>query len=148
MNIFNDLYNWREERRLNRATLRHDLIYINILEEVLEGIAPSMRKQDVRVVASLIFRKYADEEVYEHDIIDSLFDIGIYSINGIREMGYEPELVYKEGFKEIDSRVGEWSDIEGKWVKDTSEYAKSKWYKADFKKCEIENIKQTTTKTK
>ena len=56
-------------------------------------------------------------------------------IFNISRMGYEPYLCMKEVLKEINSRAGSYIPEMKKWVKDTSDEAKAKWYKADFTQC-------------
>ena len=41
----------------------------------------------------------------------------------------------QETIKEISSRTGKYDDEAKKWIKDTSDEAKAKWYKADYSKC-------------
>ena len=42
-----------------------------------------------------------------------------------------------ETIKEISSRTGYYDENIHKFVKDTSDEAKAKWYKADYEKCKI-----------
>ena len=51
-------------------------------------------------------------------------------------LGYDPCICMMETIKEISSRTGAWDENIGKWVKDTSDEAKSKWYAADYSKAE------------
>lgn len=50
-------------------------------------------------------------------------------------MGYDPLECMQETIREISSRTGGYDESIGKWVKDTSDEAKAKWYKADYTKC-------------
>lgn len=42
-----------------------------------------------------------------------------------------------ETIKEIESRTGYYDEKLKKFIKDTSDYAKAKWYKADYESCRI-----------
>jgi predicted HAD superfamily Cof-like phosphohydrolase len=65
--------------------------------------------------------------------VDGFADIIVFSVGAIIKMGYEPKCVLAETLKEINSRTGK--IIDGKFIKDTSEEAKKRWYKADHSKC-------------
>ena len=39
-----------------------------------------------------------------------------------------------ETIKEISSRIGAYDENAKKWIKDESDEAKAKWYKADYEK--------------
>lgn len=55
--------------------------------------------------------------------------------NIIESMGYDCIKVLEEVVKEISSRTGSYSVDKKKWIKDTTEEAKAKWYKANFELC-------------
>lgn len=48
--------------------------------------------------------------------------------------GFNFETAMLETINEISSRTGSYDEKAKKWVKDTSDDAKSKWYKADYEK--------------
>lgn len=52
--------------------------------------------------------------------------------------GYNFEIAMLETIKEISSRTGSYDENAKKWVKDESDEAKAKWYKADYEKARIE----------
>jgi len=52
-------------------------------------------------------------------------------------MGYDIRKVMNEVVLVLESRVGEWDDDLGKWIKDTSPEAKANWYKPDYSKCKL-----------
>lgn len=52
-------------------------------------------------------------------------------------MGYNFYQCMLETIKEISSRIGHYDENIHKFVKDKSEEAKSKWYKANYEKCKI-----------
>lgn len=51
--------------------------------------------------------------------------------------GYNFELAMLETIKEISSRTGSYDEKAKKWIKDTSDEAMAKWYKADYEKARI-----------
>ena len=53
------------------------------------------------------------------------------------QYGFNFEIAMLETIKEISSRTGAYDENAKKWVKDTSEAAKSKWYQADYEKARI-----------
>ena len=52
--------------------------------------------------------------------------------------GFNFQIAMLETIKEISSRTGTYDNASKKWVKDTSNEAKAKWYKADYNKARIE----------
>lgn len=55
----------------------------------------------------------------------------------VKELDYNFYKCMMETIKEISSRTGHYDENIHKFVKDKSEEAKSKWYKADYEKCKI-----------
>ena len=53
--------------------------------------------------------------------------------------GFNFEIAMLETIKEISSRTGTYDEKAKKWVKDESDEAKAKWYKADYEKARIKN---------
>ena len=51
--------------------------------------------------------------------------------------GYNFEIAMLETIKEISSRTGTYNETSKKWIKDESDEAKAKWYKADYNKARI-----------
>lgn len=52
--------------------------------------------------------------------------------------GFDFQIAMDETIKEISSRTGSYDNASKKWVKDESDEAKAKWYKADYEKARIE----------
>ena len=52
--------------------------------------------------------------------------------------GFNFEIAMLETIKEISSRTGSYDEVSKKWVKDTSDEAKAKWYKANYELARIE----------
>ena len=53
------------------------------------------------------------------------------------QYGFNFEIAMLETIKEISSRTGVYDENAKKWVKDESDEAKAKWYKADYEKARI-----------
>ena len=51
--------------------------------------------------------------------------------------GYNFELAMLETIKEISSRTGSYDEATKKWIKDTSDEARAKWYKANYELARI-----------
>ena len=54
---------------------------------------------------------------------------------GVENADFDYFKCMQETIKEISSRTGKYDDEAKKWIKDTSDEAKTKWYKADYSKC-------------
>lgn len=70
--------------------------------------------------------------------------ITLYYVLGVcaslcHQYGFNFELAMLETIKEISSRTGTYDENAKKWVKDESDEAKAKWYKANY---ELARIKQ------
>jgi len=72
-----------------------------------------------------------------HEKIDSLADISVFVQVEMAKMGYHPDKVLEETYKEINSRTGAWSEKDQKWKKFKTPEAVAKWVKADYSKCKI-----------
>ena len=53
------------------------------------------------------------------------------------QYGFNFEIAMLETIKEISSRTGSYDEKAKKWIKDESDEAKAKWYKADYEKARI-----------
>ena len=54
------------------------------------------------------------------------------------QYGFNFQIAMDETIKEISSRTGAYDENAKKWVKDESDEARAKWYKADYNKARIE----------
>ena len=52
--------------------------------------------------------------------------------------GFNFEIAMLETIKEISSRTGSYDEVSKKWVKDESDEARAKWYKANYELARIE----------
>ncbi len=112
------LQGWAKDRNIQEQDVSRNGFCANITEELGEWL------------------KAHDDDI-QHEKIDSLADIVVFSMTEMIKMGFDPDLVLDETFKEIDSRTGEWSEDIQKWVKYKSPEARSKWVKADYLKCRL-----------
>ena len=60
-----------------------------------------------------------------------------YCASVCEQYGYNVEIAMLETIKEISSRTGAYDEKAKKWIKDESDEAKAKWYKADYNKARI-----------
>lgn len=80
---------------------------------------------------AIIFGDYPkDTAIYFNSILDKCADIcEIY--------GFDFQIAMDETIKEISSRTGSYDEVSKKWIKDTSDEARAKWYQADYEKARI-----------
>ena len=167
--IYKGLAEWRAERGITAESQKAGYLR-NIMEELGE-LSQALRGLEIESV-----RKTA-----EHEIIDALCDIAIFTINAgadIRDeykplsidtantfsdfnclllytstfdfkkillncavlcehYGFNFEIAMLETIKEISSRTGSYDEKAKKWVKDSSDQARAKWYQADYEKARI-----------
>ncbi len=107
---------WAEERGFNHQSPSREGLCTNVVEELGEWIE-AWKQND------------------EHEKVDALSDIIVFCSTELLKMGYDPEKVVKETYREIQSRSGSWNSEGTKWVKDESPEAKASWIKSDFSKC-------------
>lgn len=62
-----------------------------------------------------------------------------YCASVCESYGYNFEIAMLETIKEISSRTGSYDEVSKKWIKDTSDEARAKWYQANY---ELARIKQ------
>ena len=212
--IYKGLDEWRAERGIT-AESQKDGYLVNVMEEFGE-LAQALRdyekiKNGERALRAgtfdikstlgemIIFEGTTKGEIEitlekaEHEIIDALCDIGVFTINAgadipcqlrpliietkrefsvadifvaiadfiradnngapfnyydfalilkycasvCEQYGFNFEIAMLETIKEISSRTGSYDENAKKWVKDESDEAKAKWYKADYEKARI-----------
>ncbi len=157
MKIIERIIEWNKERGLDKNEFSLDAENVNCLEEIFEtyefnnGLikdiidrhlpaesTDNIEKDLAMLVISLLHSMgFASHKTDEHEIIDSLADRIVFSVGAMLKLGYDPRKVMDETLKEIESRTGAYNPEQDKWVKDTSNEAKAKWYKADYSKCKI-----------
>ncbi|MCI6694187.1 MAG: hypothetical protein MR469_00890 [Campylobacter sp.] len=191
--IYKGLDEWRAERKIT-AESQKDGYIINIMEEFGE-LASALR--DYEKFSATDYPYPTDKQVAEHEIIDALCDIAIFTINAGADIpcrlkdsaiytskisfivanlcnlindcvkfasdhdykdgvyynsilincaklcehcGFNFQIAMDETIKEISSRTGAYDEVSKKWIKDTSDEAKAKWYKADYEKARLYNL--------
>jgi len=143
--ILQRLVNFNIERGLDKQDFDLRIASMNILEELLE--AHGVHDVKERVITSQLYLKLLgtveETKMYyptlykpttEADIIDAFMDITVYSFGEPLKMNYSPIQCLNQVTSEICSRTG--TVVDGKFQKDTSEFAKSQWTKAVFYKGE------------
>ena len=89
------------------------------------------------IISSVTLGKQLDQitqNKFSKDSLESMIDI-CYTL--ATEMGYDFKKAMDETIKEISSRTGTYDETAKKWIKDTSEAAKAKWYKANYKLAKV-----------
>ena len=112
------LIDWAEERGFVSQSPSKEGLCTNVVEELGEFIE-AYKQND------------------EHEKVDALSDIMVFCSTELTKMGYNPEKVIKETYREIQSRQGSWNSEGTKWVKDETPEAKAKWIKSDYSKCKL-----------
>lgn len=198
--IYKGLKAWRHERGITAESQKQGYI-VNVMEELGE-LATALREYERFSKTDLAYNlpddlAYYDtvKKVAEHEIIDALCDISVFTINAgadipcevkpliiepkrefsiasifvaiadfiradnngapfnyydfalilnycasvCEQYGFNFEVAMLETIKEISSRTGAYDENAKKWVKDTSDEAKSRWYQANY---ELARIKQ------
>ena len=94
-----------------------------------------------------IFQTYRTYETLLNACGGYSIGFNAYAFNGVLrtcavlcyKLGFNFQIAMDETIKEISSRTGAYDEKVKKWVKDTSNEARAKWYKADY---ELARIKQ------
>ena len=196
--IYKGLAEWRAERGITAESQKAGYL-VNIMEELGE-LASALRDYEKFSKTNLAYNlpddlAYYDtvKKVAEHEIIDAICDICVFTINAEADIpyslipfiietkrefsvadifvaiadfiradnngapfnyydfalilkycasvcelyGFDFQIAMDETIKEISSRTGSYDENAKKWVKDESDEAKSKWYKADYNKARI-----------
>ena len=129
MSILKKIVYWNNQRGLIEKGFDHAKEISFIVEELLESTGKfdsiSAREKAEKITQQIL----TEENKNKESIVDALADIIVYSTGAIAKLGYDPDEVMAEAFKEIDSRKGK--IIDGKFVKDSN----AKVYRADFSSC-------------
>ena len=182
--IYKGLAEWRAERKITAESQKEGYL-VNVMEELGE-LAQALR--DYEKFSATDWPYPTDIQEAEHEIIDALCDISVFTINAgadipcenkptrlelepclsldnllkeiadhqrrfnsitlcyvlgvcaslCHQYGFNFEIAMLETIKEISSRTGTYDEVSKKWVKDTSDEARAKWYQADYEKARIE----------
>jgi len=112
--MIKDIIQWQLDRNLHKIPYVHNNEMLNILEEVYESYGLS-RREAMKAIPE------PKDIILEADVVDTFFDIIVYSIGSILKMGYDPVVVIEEGLKHINTRKGKYIEEEGKFVKEPSD---------------------------
>lgn len=115
----------------------NDLAYIKAASqtEVL-----SRNEFNLLIVNNLGILTNLNEQVDGDIFIGVMKAINRKCVTQMIAMGYDHRKVFDEVLKVIESRVGAWSDVHGKWMKDTSPEAQAHWYTPDYSKCKLKGV--------
>lgn len=113
MSVIGQIVEWGNERGITTQTHNTAGFIKNIVEELAELIE-------------------ADKLDDQQGRIDAICDIVVFCVTELPKLHTIPEAALLETFKEINSRTGGWSEEKQKWIKDTSEEAQARWYKANY----------------
>lgn len=147
MNNTENLRKWRKDRNITEPNAK---AYIeNVLEELLEIVYED--KKDIKInqeaIMDICFNKRLDNNMLsKENLLDSIQDIRVLSINETELMGYDADKTLNEVIKEVSSRKQdpdqfiEWQQTKpfGKWKK-WSEQPKETLYKANFSICKLQD---------
>ena len=89
------------------------------------------------IISSVTLGKQLDQitqNKFSKDSLENMIDI-CYTLS--KSIGYDFKMAMNETIKEISSRTGSYDETAKKWIKDTSEEAKAKWYKANYKLAKV-----------
>ena len=131
MTLFEKIRRWNEERGLPILPFDHKKQVSFIIEELLESTGKFdsiSAREKAEAIASDIT---TDVDARPETVIDAFGDIIVFAVGVMVNLGYDPDKVMDEVFKEIDSRKG--TIIDGKFVKDPN----AERYYADFTDCTI-----------
>ena len=144
-----ELTRFQIDRELHKQPYKPWNEHANIVEELLESIGFDVPKEN-RMKLVNAWTDFVEElsdniaelksEKDEGYRVDAYGDVIVFAIGAITKLGYDPEKVLLEIGKEINSREGKM--VYGKFEKDLSIEAKSKWHKADFRWCLLDDNKK------
>ncbi len=130
MTIFQKIVQWNRERGLLKKGFNHQKEVSFIVEELLESTGEhdslSARETAERIAKEIV---QDNQNTSEEKVVDAFADIIVFATGVIAKLGYNPDKVMEEVYKEIDSRKGKL--IDGKFVKDPE----ATKYIADLSKC-------------
>ena len=111
MLLFEELTRWRKERALDVVKSEPYRVIRLAQEEMCEA---------------MLALENGDEDMWA----DGMFDAVIYIINGLEQCGYDAQIVFSEGLREIHSRKGYYDMDAKKFMKNITGME----YTADMKK--------------
>ena len=129
MTLFEKIRTWNEERGLPNLPFDHQKQVSFIIEELLESTG-NHDSISAREKAEEISHEITKDAKFDPEtVIDAFGDIIVFSVGVMLNLGYNPDQVMDEIYKEINSRTGK--IIDGKFVKNVD----VERYYADFSIC-------------
>lgn len=135
-NIFPRVKTWSDTRGIS---LQKPILNLNwqLIDDRLCVIHQVMQDDDI---SGYVLNKLEELQEYSeanldgmvNDRIDAIADSVVFDMTEMLKEGLDPKLVMDEVLKVIESRTGSWDEGLGKFVKDKSTVARSKWYKPDY----------------
>ena len=86
---------------------------------------------------SFLLSECGNFDYYGEFMPDFFNDILIDCAKLCENYGFNFEIAMLETIKEISSRTGTYDEKAKKWIKDSSDEARAKWYQADYEKARI-----------
>ena len=99
----------------------------------------------ISVIEKNIFQTYRTYETLLNVCGGYSVGFNAYAFNGVLrtcavlcyKLGFDFQIAMDETIKEISSRTGSYDETAKKWIKDTSDGAKAKWYSANYELARI-----------
>ncbi len=133
MSIFKKIIEWNRTRGLLDLEFNHTKQVSFITEELLESTG-NYNSINAREKAEEIAVDITKSSNPNHEtMIDAFADIIVFATGAMGSLGYDPDKVMDEVYKEINSRTG--TLVDGKFVKDLH----AERYCADLTGCKLEN---------
>jgi predicted HAD superfamily Cof-like phosphohydrolase len=145
--MFKELAEYQIERNLHTQVYDPLNEHTNIIAELFETIGcdlPKDRREAFKREWPIILGALKNAEIVlqqsmeddEHEKVDGYADVIVFAVGALMKLGYDPELVMEECYKEISSREGE--IVNGKFEKFTDKESVAKWHKADYSECKLD----------
>jgi hypothetical protein len=134
MSVLQRIVSWNKERNLLAIGFDHKKEASFIFEEVLESTgqydSASARERALVLAEEVV----GDGQVNPETVLDAWADIIVFATGAIAKLGYDPDIVMEEVYKEINSRTG--TLIDGKFIKDKDVVP----YKACFTDAKLNDV--------
>ena len=121
---------------LTESDFDYTLEFINVLEELLEPLFGDEARERAQRILNDVLADLPDnvlDNLNYDNLIDSFADIGVIARGALLKLKTNPDCVFKEVSKIINSRKGK--IIDGKYTKCKTDECKDLWYEPDFEKC-------------
>jgi len=116
---------------------KFDVTSIKDNEDVTESLSDTFYEFETEnyiFEMNYLLYKFLEAKTPEEEF-EAMKNMFVTSGREVEMLGYDFSKCMDEVMKEINSRVGSYSEEHKKWLKDKSPEAQANWYKADFSKC-------------